>query len=327
MFDWNDMRFFVEVSRAGSYALAGRRLGCAHTTVSRRIAALEDALGARLFERMGDLLQLTAEGEAVAGLAQRMEDTALAIADRAVPAGTAITGSVRVGAPDGIGNAFLSRVLPELLAEQPGLAIELVPVPVTHKLWKRDVDIAISLDRPETGRVVMRRLVDYDLRIYGAPALLEEKGMPQAMDDLPAFPFAGYIDDLLFSGALDFNKAVHPGLRVRYKAATVKAQMDAVLSGMALGVLPCFLARGTGLVPVLPDDVAFTRTYWLLYPEELREIERIRVVAAHIARRVRENAAIFRFNADLPQGHSGSMTGEGTHATRRAGAQENNDDG
>ena len=298
MFDWNDMRFFVEVWRAGNYALAGRRLGCAHTTVSRRIAALEYALGTRLFERAGDALQLTAEGEAVAGLAQRMEDTAIAIADRAVPAGTAITGSVRVGAPDGIGNAFLSRVLPELLAEQPGLAIELVPVPVTHKLWRRDVDIAISLDRPETGRVVMRRLTDYDLRIYGTPGLLAGKGMPETVDDLPDFPFAGYIDDLLFSGALAFNTAIHPALRVRYKAATVKAQLDAVMSGMALGVLPCFLTRGTGLVPVLPADVAFTRTYWLLYPEELREIERIRVVAAHIARKVRESAALFRFDGD-----------------------------
>jgi len=298
MFDWNDMRFFVEVRRAGTFALAGRRLRCAHTTVSRRISALEEALGARLFERIGDRLELTAEGEAVAALAQRMEDTAIAISDRAVPAGTAITGSVRVGAPDGIGNAFLSARLPDLCRIQPGLDIELVPVPVTHKLWNRDVDIAISLDRPETGRVVMRKLTDYDLRIYGAPALLERAGHPETVDDLLAFPFTGYIDDLLFSGALDFNRTIHPGLRVAYKAATVKAQMDAVGAGVALGVLPCFMARDTGLVPLLQDTVAFSRTYWLLYPEDLRELERIRVVAAHIAGAVRANAALFRFRPD-----------------------------
>ena len=116
MFDWNDLRFFIEVRRAGNFALAGRRLGCAHTTVSRRIATLEHALGSHLFERIGETLQLTAEGEAIAGLADRMELTAMAIADKAVPVGTAITGSIRVGAPDGIGNAVLSRILPELLA-------------------------------------------------------------------------------------------------------------------------------------------------------------------------------------------------------------------
>ncbi len=295
MFDWNDLRFFIEVRRAGSFALAGRRLGCAHTTVSRRIATLEHSLGSHLFERVGETLQLTAEGEAIAGLADRMELTAMAIADKAVPAGTAVTGSIRVGAPDGIGNAVLSRILPELLAEQPGLAVELVPVPVTHKLWNRDVDIAISLDRPVTGRIVMSRLIDYDLRIYGAPSLLAEKGMPQTVEDLTAFAFAGYIDDLIFSGALDFNRLIHPGLRVAYKAATVKAQLDAVASGRTLGVLPCFLARETDLVPVLPHEVAFARTYWLLYPEELREIERVRVVAAFITRRIREQAALFRF--------------------------------
>ena len=262
-----------------------------------RIATLEHALGSHLFERIGETLQLTAEGEAIAGLADRMELTAMAIADKAVPVGTAITGSIRVGAPDGIGNAVLSRILPELLAEQPGLAVELVPVPVTHKLWNRDVDIAISLDRPATGRIVMSRLIDYDLRIYGAPSLLAEKGVPQTVEDLVAFPFAGYIDDLIFSGALDFNQLIHPGLRVAYKPATVKAQLDAAASGRTLGVLPCFMARESGLVPVLATEVEFSRTYWLLYPEELREIERVRVVAAFITRRIRAQAALFRFVA------------------------------
>lgn len=293
-FDWEDIRYFLETERAGRMALAARRLGVSHTTVARHIERLERSIGTQVFERSDEGMLLTEVGERILSHAREMERTALALGDQ-LGDGRAeqLSGVVRVGAPDGFGNAVLSHILPQLLRTSPGLQIELVPVPRTHKLWKRDVDIAISLDRPQTGRLIMRKLVDYDLRLYGAPELLVDP--PRDVQDLTAYPFVGYIDDLLYTGELDFNRLIHPQLRTAYKAATVKAQLDAVRAGAGLGVLPCFMAAQTGLIPVLPEEVQFNRRYWLLYPEEFRDLARIRRVADFIVDRVRASPVQFTY--------------------------------
>lgn len=294
LYHWDDIRFFLEAHRAGSLTGAARRLGVSHTTVARHLTRLTEALNAELFDR-GEGFRLTAAGEEILTLAQRMEDAGTAIGDRLAGQGGDLTGTVRIGAPDGIGNSFLSRCLPQLAVAQPGMEFELVPVPRAHKLWKRDVDIAISLDRPETGRLVRCKLIDYDLRLYGASGLLARFGRPAGLADLPRFPFVGYIGDLLYTDELDFNRAIHPELRETYRAATVQAQVDAVAGGAGLGVLPCYMAREQGLVPVLPDQVAFRRAYWLLIPEDLRDQPRIRVAVDFIAEAVRAAAESFRF--------------------------------
>lgn len=293
-FDWEDIRYFLETERAGRMALAARRLGVSHTTVARHIERLERSIGTQVFERSDEGMLLTEVGERILSHAREMERTALALGDQ-LGDGRAeqLSGVVRVGAPDGFGNAVLSHILPQMLRTSPGLQIELVPVPRTHKLWKRDVDIAISLDRPQTGRLIMRKLVDYDLRLYGAPELLTDP--PQDVQDLTAYPFVGYIDDLLYTGELDFNRLIHPQLRTAYKAATVKAQLDAVRAGAGLGVLPCFMAAQTGLIPVLPEEVQFNRRYWLLYPEEFRDLARIRRVADFIVDGVRTSPVQFTY--------------------------------
>ena len=294
-FDWEDIRYFLETERAGRMALAARRLGVSHTTVARHIDRLERQLGAQVFERSDEGMLLTDLGQSILSHARSMEQGALALSDRLGGKSQALTGVVRVGAPDGFGNAVLSHILPQLSAQEPGLTIELVPVPRTHSLWKRDVDIAISLDRPKTGRLMMRKLVDYDLRLYGAPALLPEQDRPQTKEDLRDLPFVGYIDDLLYTGELDFNRLIDPQLRVIYKAATVKAQMDAICAGAGLGVLPCFMAAQKDLVAVLPDEVQFNRRYWLLYPEEFRDLARIRRVADFIVDAVRSSGVRFTY--------------------------------
>jgi DNA-binding transcriptional LysR family regulator len=285
-FDWEDIRYFLETERAGRMTLAARRLGVSHTTVARHIERLERAIGTPVFERSDEGMLLTETGEHMLAHAREMERNALALGDRlGRGASEELSGVVRVGAPDGFGNAVLSHILPKILRDNPGLRVELVPVPRTHKLWKRDVDIAISLDRPQTGRLIMRKLVDYDLRLYGAPALLASP--PKSVEGLTNYPFVGYIDDLLYTGELDFNRLIHPQLQTVYKAATVKAQLDAVRAGAGLGVLPCFMAHQTELVPLLTDEVQFIRRYWLLYPEEFRDLQRIRRVADFIVDAVR----------------------------------------
>ncbi|WP_421904271.1 LysR family transcriptional regulator [Mameliella sp.] len=292
--DWADVRYFLETVRAGRFSGAARRLGVSHTTVARRVARLEEALRNRLLEPAAGGLVPTEAGAALIPLAERMESQAAQILDRLQRPG-ALTGRVRIGAPDGFGNAVLSRMLPGLLRQEPELEIELVPVPAAHKLWNREVDIAISLDRLQTGRLVMQKMTDYELRLYASRAFLKAHGCPTDRDALGRLPLVGYIDELLYTEALDFNRLVHPGARTVYKAATVQAQLEAVQSGVGLGVLPCFMARETALVPVLPDQIRFTRAYWLLHAEDDREISRIRRVIDFLREETHALADVFRY--------------------------------
>ncbi len=297
--DWNDLRFFLEVARVGRLSRAARRLGVSHTTVARHITRLEDLLRNRLFETGEDGLIPTEAGAALIPLAEGMEHRAQEAMDRLQLPGT-LTGRVRIGAPDGFGNAVLSRWLPDILKLEPQLEIELVPVPSAHKLWNRDVDIAISLDRPQSGRLVVRKLIDYDLRLYAVPGFFDSAGIPATPSDLAGTQAVGYIDELLYADALDFERQIHPDLRTRYRAATVQAQLDAIRAGAGVGVLPCYMARATDLQPILPDQIRFKRAYWLLYGEDSRNLTRIRRVADFLYQVTRKHADQFAF--DPPSG-------------------------
>lgn len=299
--DWDDIRIFLEVERTGRMNHAAKRMGVSHTTVARRLRQMEARAGCHLFEPTDAGLVLTDAGRAILQTARDMESAAGMLSDTLDRHNSAMSGRVRVGAPDGFGNAVLSRILPELPLEEPGFELELVPVPASHKLWRRDVDIAVSLERPETGRVMMRKLIDYDLRLYASPALINRLGLPETREALTQYPFVGYIDELLYTTELDFNTLVLPEPEVIYKAATVKAQMDAVLQGVGLGVLPCFMARGQDLQVLLPEEIRFSRTYWLLFPEDYKQISRIRRVSDFIHERTHAMAEVFAY-ADAEKG-------------------------
>lgn len=292
-FDWEDIRYFLETERAGRMNVAARRLRVSHTTVARHIERLERRLGTALFERTVEGLRLTEAGTAVLAHGRLMEDQALALSDRIEGGAGALSGVVRIGAPDGLGNTILARLLPKLLKEEPELVIELVPVPQAHKLWKREVDLSISLERPATGRTTLRKLTDYDLRLYASPDL---PGLAEVTRErLPEYPFVGYVDDLLYTPELDFNRHIAAGLRVVYRGATVVSQLEAVCQGVGMGILPCYMARDRGLVPVFPEEFRLSRSYWLLMPEEYREMNRIRRVSHFIAREIRALGPVFAY--------------------------------
>lgn len=294
--DWDDLQIFLEVQRTGRLSHAGRRLGQSHTTVARRIKRLEQVLGMPLFDVSATGLELTETGKSILPFAENMERAAFSISEQVDTTRGQGKRRVRVGAPDGFGNAILSQILPKLMVTEPCLEVELVPIPVTHKLWRRDVDIAISLDRPQTGRLVMRKLTDYDLRLYAGPDFFATHKRPRSADDLQNLPFVGYVNELLYTRELDFNAIIRPGLNIVYRGATVKAQFDAVSGNVGLGVLPCFMADHTDLEPILSDEVTFSRTYWMLYPEEYRDLDRIKMVSAFIFDETRAMADQFRFS-------------------------------
>lgn len=293
-FDWDDLRFFLAVARAGRLTVAARRLGADHATVSRRITALETALKAKLFERRPQGYGLTEHGERLLAKAEAMETEALAAASEIGGADLALSGAVRIGAPDGFGSVFLGPRMARLAESYPDLEIQLIATPRLLSLSKREADIAISLAPPKEGKIVARKLTDYRLRLYASRDYLARHAPPQQPEDLFDHVIVGYIDDLIFTPELDYLDEVAKGLRAQVQSSNILAQMNAAVAGAGICVLPDFLAaREPSLVCVLPDQVALTRSFWLIVHADLKDVARVRAIVEFLVRETKANRAAF----------------------------------
>ncbi|WP_188520263.1 LysR family transcriptional regulator [Alsobacter metallidurans] len=292
-FDWDDLRFFLAVARAGRLTVAARRLGADHATVSRRITSLETALKATLFERRPQGYTLTGHGERLVIAAEAIESAALAASSDIGGADLALSGTVRVGAPDGFGTSFLAPRTVKLAETYPELEFQLVAMPRLLSLSKREADIAISLSPPKEGKIVARKLTDYRLGLYASRAYLEAAEPIRAPDDLFSHPLVGYIDDLIFMPELDYLDEIAKGLRPRLQSSSLVAQMEATLAGAGVCVLPHFMtARRAELAPVLPH-IQLTRTFWLIVHAELKDVARVRAMVDFLVREVKAARGLF----------------------------------
>jgi DNA-binding transcriptional LysR family regulator len=234
--DWGALQSFPAVVRAGRLTAAAQVLGVTHSTLSRRIAALERSLQAQLFNRSPAGYALTDRGRAVLEAAEAMESLAVSAQAEAGSARLRVAGTVRIGAPDGFGTRFLAPRLPNLTRRHPALLIQLVTMPRVFSLSKREADIAIGLTAPEQGRLHVRKLVDYQLGPYDAPTYLDTAGMPNTLEDLGRHRVIGYIDDLIYTPELDHLPLVAPGLRPSFASSNLLAQKEAIEAGHGLGV-------------------------------------------------------------------------------------------
>lgn len=292
-FDWDDLRFFLAVARSGRLTAAARRLGADHATVSRRITSLEESLKAKLFERRPQGYALTGHGEQLLAKAESMETEALAIQSEIGGADMALSGTVRIGAPDGFGSSFLAPRFAGFTKAYPGLELQLIAMPRLLSLSKREADVAITLAPPKEGKVVARKLCDYRLGLYASQDYLDAMPPIAAAEDLFAHRIVGYIDDLIFTPELDYLDEVAKGLRAQIQSSSVLAQMNAVAAGAGIGVIHHFMAVDEPrLVPVLPESVSITRSFWLLVHADLKDVARVRAVVDFVVRESKANRAL-----------------------------------
>ena len=291
--NWDDARMFLAVARTGQLLAASRRLGVNHATLSRRVSALEAALKTRLLIRRTNGCDLTAEGDAFFRAAERMETEMLAVQASIGRIDTAVAGTVRVGAPDGFGVSFLAPRLGRLTARHPELKIQLVPVPRSFSLSQREADIAITLERPEQGRLVSSKLTDYTLGLYASRTYLEENGTPQTVEDLKAHRRVGYVEDLIFTASLNFTGEIIRSWDAGFEISSATGQTEAVRSGAGIGILHDYIARQYDeLVRLLPDT-AIRRAYWTTWHESARDLTRVRTVAEFVQELVQQEHHIF----------------------------------
>lgn len=289
--DWDDARMFLAVARAGQMLGASRSLGVNQATLSRRVAALEAALGAKLVARRTHGSELTDAGRELLETLERVETAMLGVQARLQGAEAAAAGVVRIGAPDGFGVGFLAPRLARLADRHPALTVQLVPTPRGFSLSRREADLAVMVGRPETGRLVARKLVDYTLGLYASPGYLAVHPAPNEAAALAGHRLVGYVEDLVAAPALNYAAEFLRGWRSGVELTSPIGQVAAVRAGAGIGVLHDYLARedceAGRLVRVLPALRA-TRTYWLAIHEALRDVARVRAAADFVTDAVHE---------------------------------------
>lgn len=294
-FDWNDLKSFLAIARTGRLTAAAGRLGLDHSTLSRRIAALEHGLKAKLFDRSPSGYSPTDQGRRLMPLAEEMERLALGARESVGGSAASVEGTVRIGAPEGFGSYFLAPRIGRLRETHAQLTVQLVAASAVFSLSKRDADIVISVSRPPAGRLQVSKLIDYDLGLYAAPAYLAGRAPIERCEDLEGHRFISYIGDLLHFPELDFLQHVAPGGIISIESSNLVAQLRATLAGAGLCVLPAFLAaEETGLVRVLAGEVSLTRSFWLIVHQDLAELARVRAAVRFIKSEVEAARPMFK---------------------------------
>ena len=291
--NWDDGRLFLAVARAGQLLAAAKSLGLSQATLSRRMDALERDLGARLLVRRTTGCDLTDAGRALAQALERVEGEFAASEAALAGRDTGLAGTVRIGAPDGFGVAFLAPRLAGFAERHPGLNIQLVPVPRTFSLSQREADIAVMVGRPEQGRLVARKLTDYSLSLYAARSYLATHGRPQSAADLAGHRLIGYVDDLLYSPDLGYTREFWRGWKSQIEISSATGQMQAALAGAGIAILHDYLAAPQAALELLLPALGIRRTYWLVVHESMRDNARIRACIDFIATSVKAQHATF----------------------------------
>ena len=291
--DWNDLRVFLTLAREGSLTAAARRLEVSHPTVARRIKALEDNIGARLFDRLPDKFALTAAGEGLLEDATAMERAAESLQRRSAGLGDTVHGTVRLSAGEAMA-AFIARHLPRLRDKLQCIEIELTASHMLANLSRREADLLIREQVPDLGSIVTRRLGRAAYAVYGpadSSCLGLAPGRP-SREALRRVAWVGFDDDHNYmpgqSWVLDLLDGARPAVRVNNWLVL----QQAVGAGAGLAVLPCHMGDGDPalrrLGSLLPEVAA---DQWVLVHRDLRDLPRVRAVMDSLIRLFQEERA------------------------------------
>lgn len=285
---WDDLRVFLAVARQRRLLNAGRRLGLDPATVGRRVTALEEALGAKLFDRSPQGYALTEAGRNLLAHAQAVE-TAVGVATEEVGGHSErLSGTVRIGAPDGVSNYLLIDACDALSRDNPDLQVQAVALPRMFSLSKREADLAITVSPPTAGRLTVRKIADYRLRLYLRADVLAGLGPVRSIDDLRGLRGIGYISDMIFDKELDYYALLGRETEPALTSNSLIMQLRWCLRGCGVCILPDFVAREhPELAPVLDEDIRLTRGFYLVRHQDDARVARINRMAEVIVEHMR----------------------------------------
>ena len=286
----DDLLVLLAVSRSAKFTTAAQSLGLNHTTVSRRIAALEKSLGGRVLARAAGGWELTDLRTRAVQVAEQVEAAMGSLG----PAGKEpdpITGVVRMTATDGFSAYIAAPAVARLRRNHPGLCVEVVTMTRRALQQRSGLDIEVVVGEPQVHRAEAVRLGEYMLGMYASRAYLAEHGTPASVAELNEHPLVYFVDSMLQVDDLDAPRRLVPGMRDGVTSTNVFVHVEATRAGAGIGFLPCFMGDlHDDLVRLLPTEIAELLPYWMvLRPDSLR-----RPAVAAVVQALREQVAAHR---------------------------------
>ncbi len=291
--DWNDLRYFLAVARTGSLTGASRNLTVDPSTVARRIAAIEAALGARLFEHRPDGYPLTDQGRTLLIYAERVEeeiaglDRALAVSDQK------LSGTVKVTAAESVVAGFIIPALPYLRAAHPNLQIEILSDYRVLSHTRREVDIALRLSHPEEEGLLARRVGMLGFGLYASEAYLKRAGTPTSLNDLGKHALIDWRDSFPKAEPAVWFREIIGGRTPVLKVNGARDRALAVELGLGVALLPFIVARSIKASRLLADLPIPSLELWLMSHPETARIRRVRTVMDSLGRLAAQERAHF----------------------------------
>ena len=286
MDNWDDMRVFLAVARTESLSAAAPLTKMDPATLGRRIARLERNLGAALFVK-------SPQGYALTDLGERMRDraadaeTQLSLAvEESRGTTNALTGQIRIGAPDGVANFLLPQVCAALQRDNPDLEMQVLALPRVVNLSRREADMAITVSLPAAGQLIVQKITDYQLHL----AMRADAAPVQSLADLKHRAIVGYIPDMIFDKELDYLGDLGAG-GVQLASNSVAVQLQMIRQA-GVGIVHDFaLPFAPELRRILTEQVALTRSLYLVRHKSARQSDRLTRVASAISDGIRAEVA------------------------------------
>jgi DNA-binding transcriptional LysR family regulator len=282
--DWDGLQMFLAVARSGRISAAARRLGVQHTTVARRIAALEQALGVPLFYRTPRGYLLTPEGQNVVVAAEAMEGAAIAIEARARETSGVLAGRVRVAMPPEYGSHWLAPRVAAFRAVHPRIQLQILVGTRERDLSRGEAELAIQPPRPAQTGMIAVRLGRAAIGLYASRALAAGKRLRiRKPADLRGLPLLAYSSPFQVLQEAKWFQPVLGSAAMALESNSTHALLAAARTGAGVAVLPRFVAREhDDLVPV-SEDVASFDILLVTHPEVRRD-PKVRATADFLKR-------------------------------------------
>ncbi|WP_423058343.1 LysR family transcriptional regulator [Brevibacterium linens] len=295
----NDLLVLLAVSRTAKFTTAAHNLGLTHSTVSRRINALEKSLGGRVLARSDDGWELTDLGERAVAVAEQME-TAVAELESPGQGPDTVSGVVRMTATDGFSAYIASPAVAKLRRLHLGLSVEIVTVTRQALQQRSGLDIEVVVGEPRVHRAEAIKLGDYELGLYASRDYLAANGTPASVEDLSDHRLVYFVDSMLQVDDLDAPRRLFPAMKDALTSTNVFVHVEATRAGAGIGFLPCFMAdQHSDLLRLFPDSVAERLPYWMvLRPDSMR-----RPAIASVVQAIKDQMLAYR---DALEGRGGA---------------------
>ncbi|UTW56730.1 LysR family transcriptional regulator [Kordiimonas sp. SCSIO 12610] len=279
MLSWDDLKYFLAMAEHGSLSATAPKLNVSQPTLSRRLTALEETVGAELFARTRNGLELTGLGEQLIDHIRHMSDDVHAIERLITGRDEALKGSVVVSAIEIIGAEWLVKCIRPFRDKFPGITVEVKVENNTADLLRREADIAMRMFRPEQNDLIAKKTVTMNYGFYASKDYIERKGKPESLTSLNDHDIILPHDEMLAYTNTYSRKNMLNGNASAFRSNNMLALSTAVREGYGIGAYSCFLAsKDENLVRLFDEHVVFSADIWLVSHADLKRSARIRAM-------------------------------------------------